>query len=104
MMRRPLSSRPLLSAALLLSPLVGLLVAAESSPSAMATAATRFLASLTPEQRRTAQFAFDDAERLRWHFIPTEQFERHGVTLKEMSAPQRERARELLKAGLSARG
>ena len=68
----------------------------------MTTAATSFLASLTPEQRQQATFAFDSAERLRWHFVP--QFERNGLQVKAMTEPQRKLAHELLKTGLSARG
>jgi hypothetical protein len=70
----------------------------------MTEAAAAFLAELGPEQRARAAFAFDSDERTRWHFIPTEMFERQGVTLKEMSATQRERAHALLRAGLSQRG
>jgi hypothetical protein len=70
----------------------------------MAAAADAFVASLTPEQRARTSFAFDAGERLRWHFVPVEIFERHGVTLKEMSEAQRERAHALLRAGLSQRG
>lgn len=71
----------------------------------MVNSATRFLASLTSEQRDQATFAFDDeAERLRTHFIPPETFERNGITIKEMTAPQREAARDLLASGLSQRG
>jgi len=68
----------------------------------MATAATNFLASLTPEQRQRATFAFDSGERMRWHFVP--QFERNGLQIREMTEPQRKLAHELLKTGLSARG
>ena len=68
----------------------------------MTTAATNFLASLNPEQRQQATFAFDSAERLRWHFVP--QFERNGLQIKAMTEPQRKLAHELLKTGLSARG
>jgi hypothetical protein len=75
-----------------------------SSSAAMASAASKFLASLTPEQRPQAAFAFDTDERLRWHFIPTETFPRKGLTIKEMSEPQRKMAHDLLKAGLSQRG
>lgn len=70
----------------------------------MVAAAHDFVASLTPDQRSRAAFAFEDGERIRWHFIPTEMFDRHGVTLKEMSPPQRERAHALLRSGLSQRG
>ena len=39
--------------------LLGVLYAADRSPSAMADAATRLLAALTPEQKQQAAFAFD---------------------------------------------
>jgi hypothetical protein len=83
---------------------MGLAVARGPSPAAMSAAATSFIASLTPEQRQRATFAFDGAERTRWHFIPTESFPRNGLTIKEMSAPQRKLAHDLLKTGLSQRG
>ena len=83
---------------------MGLAVASGPSPGAMSVAATSFIASLTPEQRQHATFAFDGAERTRWHFIPTESFPRNGLTIKEMSAPQRKLAHDLLKTGLSQRG
>jgi len=73
----------------------------------MASAATRFLSSLTPEQRKQATFAFDSDERTHWHFIPTgpaPMFPRNGLTIKEMTEAQRKAAHELLKAGLSAPG
>jgi len=68
---------------------------------AMARAATRFLDSLTPEQRSAAAFTFEDAERLNWHFIPRE---RRGLPLKRMTAEQRTIARALLDVGLGQRG
>ncbi|HEX6050635.1 MAG TPA: DUF3500 domain-containing protein [Gemmatimonadaceae bacterium] len=67
----------------------------------MLTAADAFLASLSAAQRSKALFAFDDAERLNWHFVPRA---RRGLPLKEMSAEQRELARGILRAGLSRRG
>ena len=78
--------------------------AAGPSPAAMAAAATKFLESLTPQQRQQATFAFDANERTHWNFIPTELFPRNGLTIKEMSQPQRKLAHELLHAGLSQRG
>ena len=96
--------RVLLASACLAAALVGGLVAAERSSAAMASAATSFLTSLSPEQRQKATFAFESDERQHWHFIPSEGFPRKGLTLKEMSEPQRERVRGLLKAGLSQRG
>jgi hypothetical protein len=84
--------------------LTGGLVAAERSASAMANAATAFVNSLSPEQRKQAVFPFDSDERLHWNFIPTEAFPRSGLTVKEMSEAQRKLAHDLLKAGLSQRG
>lgn len=86
----------------LLAALCGGVVAQQRSAPSMATAATNFLGALTPEQRQRATFAFDSAERMRWHFVP--QFERNGLQIKEMTEPQRKLAHELLKTGLSARG
>jgi hypothetical protein len=82
----------------------GLTIASQRSASAMAGAATKWLASLSPEQRDKAVFAFDSEERLKWHFIPNEMFPRKGVTFKDMSEPQRALAQDLIKTGLSARG
>jgi hypothetical protein len=103
-MKRPVLFRELLPLSLVLALVGAALFAAEASSSAMTRAAASFLESLSPEQRQAAVFPFLDDERLRWHFIPTEQFPRRGLTIKEMSAAQRERARDLLKAGLSQRG
>jgi hypothetical protein len=83
---------------------IGITIASQRSAAAMAGAAGKWLASLTPEQKQRATFAFDSEERLRWHFVPNEQFPRKGVQFKEMSEAQRALARELLKTGLSARG
>src|ERR1044071_4297098 len=82
----------------------GALVAAERSSSAMADAAHAFLASLTPEQRQQAVFPFESDERTHWNFIPTETFPRKGLTVKDMTEPQRALAHNLMKAGLSQRG
>ena len=67
----------------------------------MLTATDAFLASLSAAQRSKALFAFEDGERLNWHFVPRA---RRGLPLKEMSAHQRELARGILQAGLSRRG
>ena len=77
---------------------------ADPAPARLASAANAFLASLTAEQKPKAQFAFDSAERMRWHFIPTEMFARNGLTVKEMTPPQRTAAHALLQTGLSQRG
>src|SRR5882724_8532571 len=91
--------------AILSVPALGLTDApASPSAAAMAAAATKFIVSLTPEQRQQATFAFDSSERTHWNFIPTELFPRQGLTIKLMSEPQRKLAHDLLKAGLSQRG
>jgi hypothetical protein len=72
-----------------------------SSPSVMTQAARHFLESLTPEQRGKATFAFDNDERLNWHFIPRE---RKGLPLLDMAPSQRALAHALLSAGLSQQG
>src|SRR5881628_2936934 len=97
-------NRVWLAGAVVVALAVGSMVAAERSSPAMASAATKFLASLTPEQKQQATFAFNSDERLRWHFIPTETFPRKGLTIKEMNESQRRLAHDLLKAGLSQRG
>ena len=83
---------------------VGPMVAAERAASNMATAANRFLESLTPVQRADATFALQSDEREQWHFIPTEMFPRNGLTVRDMTDEQRARAHDLLSAGLSQRG
>lgn len=73
----------------------------EYEPAGMLQAADAFLASLSAAQRSQALFAFEDAERLDWHFVPRA---RRGLPLKAMTAEQRELARGILRAGLSRRG
>lgn len=102
-MKCPQMSRWVAAAILIVSAL-GSTVSAQPSPTTMAGAAKKFLESLTPEQRQLATFAFEGDERTHWNFIPTEIFPRNGLTVKQMSAPQRALAHELLKAGLSQRG
>jgi len=79
--------------------------AADRSPANMANAATTFLSSLTPEQKKVAAFAFDNvAERERFGFVPTEMHPRVGLTIEKMTPPQRQAAHNLLKSGLSQKG
>lgn len=67
----------------------------------MAEVATVFLASLSPEQKARASFAFEDAERINWHFIPRE---RKGLAMKDMTPQQRLLAHALMNTGLGFRG
>ncbi|MEW6320770.1 MAG: DUF3500 domain-containing protein [Acidobacteriota bacterium] len=82
----------------------GALVSAQQAGAAMTLAAERFLGSLTPELRAQAVLPMDAGERQRWHFVPTEMFPRKGLPIKAMSADQRARAHDLLRAGLSQAG
>ena len=70
----------------------------------MVDGADQFLMSLSDEERARATFGFESDERVRFHFVPPETFERHGLPLKEMSSEQRERAHDLLRTGLSQSG
>lgn len=67
----------------------------------MADAARDFLAGLDPIARSRAQFEFDSAKRLDWHFVPRE---RAGVSLAELTVLDRARLRRLLESALSAAG
>jgi hypothetical protein len=72
-----------------------------NSSALMAEAANRFLASLTPDQRTKATFAFAEEERQNWHFVP---IERKGLALRDMTSAQKHLATALLSAGLSQQG
>jgi TonB family protein len=76
-------------------------VARMRAASAMAEAANKFLASLTPEQKAKASFEFGDGQRFDWHFIPRD---RKGVPLKDLDENQRKLAMEFMKTGLGAAG
>jgi hypothetical protein len=84
--------------------IAGTIISAQRSSSTMASAATAFVNSLTPEQRQKAVFPFKSDERLHWNFIPTEMFPRNGLLLRDMTEQQRKLAQDLLKSALSQRG
>ena len=97
-------ARLTVAAMVIASGAMGSMIASQRTGSAMAKNATAFLDSLTAEQREKAADPLDSADRTRWNFIPTNQFPRQGLPLKEMTEPQRKLAHELLKTGLSQRG
>jgi hypothetical protein len=80
----------------------------KNSAGKMQAAATKFLASLSPELKQKAAFAFDDPHRMKWYFTPQQDKDkkatRRGLRLEEMNADQKAAAMGLLKTGLSARG
>ncbi|TAE31294.1 MAG: DUF3500 domain-containing protein [Cytophagales bacterium] len=67
----------------------------------MREAARTFMAALTPDQKKEALFEYENDERYTWFFTP---HERKGLTLKRMTAPQRQAAMALLQSGLSDEG
>jgi len=81
-----------------------------NSPVVMAETAKAFLASLTPEQVAKAKLDFASERRLFWHFVPDSNYEQHyksgrpGLTLRDMTPPQRHMAQALLSSCLSQRG
>jgi hypothetical protein len=103
-MRRLRSPRVLLAVTILAAVPVAALVASARVATSMAGAANKFLGSLTPEERQTAALPFEGDERMRWHYIPNEQFPRKGVMLKNLTEAQRQLAHDLIKTGLSQRG
>ncbi len=97
MQRFPLA----LAAAVLATSAVAAPTRADDTGAAMAKAATRFLGTLDDAQRAKASFAFDDPERLNWHWIPRP---RKGLPIKEMAPDQRAVAFGLIQTGLSTEG
>jgi hypothetical protein len=98
-------------AAVALAALTAAAMVANQAPpagAAMATAADKFLATLTPEQKQKAAFAYDDENRTKWYFTPQQdkqkQPTRKGVRLDQLDDKQKAAALELLKTGLSAKG
>src|SRR6187399_1432741 len=89
--------------------LSGLAVAAmaqdKAAPSAVAVkmrqSAERFLAALPEKQRAGAMRAFDDNDRVDWHYTP--RF-RKGISLKELDPNGRDAVHALLRTALSAAG
>lgn len=69
--------------------------------SAMLDAARAFLKTLAPAQKAQAMFPFNSEERFRWFYTPVP---RKGISLKEMTAPQKQAALNLLRSGLSEKG
>ena len=65
-------------------------------------AAQAFLAALTPEQRARTTYPVDDVEWRKW--ANQDIYIRQGVSFLEMTDAQREKAFDLIRAGLSAKG
>jgi hypothetical protein len=70
----------------------------------MIDAAQRFVAAMSADERAKAVLRFDDADRLRWHYVPREMHPRQGLLVQEMSPEVRPLAHGLLHSGLSQTG
>jgi hypothetical protein len=68
------------------------------------TAASAFLATLTPAQIIRTVFAVDDSEWRRWSNVDNGIYVRQGVSLREMTGVQRRAGMALVRASLSAKG
>lgn len=64
-------------------------------------AARAFLATLSPDLRKTASFPVNSAERSAWHYIPKD---RVGVSMLQLDDPQSEALGDLLATALSPEG
>ena len=81
-------------------------MAQQTAPTAeIVNAANNLLATLSAEQHQKVLYAFDDAnQRARWSNLPTGFVPRGGISLKQMSAPQRYATMKLLATILSPMG
>ncbi|MDG1279148.1 MAG: DUF3500 domain-containing protein [Algoriphagus sp.] len=66
--------------------------------------ASKFIDSLSPEQRSKVVLDFEDQRKLDWHFFPSTMFSREGIPLDELSSPQLEKLEELMLTFLSKSG
>lgn len=74
------------------------------STAPVVAAADAFLATLTPIQKIKTHFGVTDDEWRKWSNVDNLIYVRQGVSLKELTADQREAAMGLLQASLSAKG
>ena len=79
-------------------------IARQRAAATMAKAANELVSSLTAEQRAKAVHPLASPEWTRWNFIPDSMFPRNGISFKELNQAQRQRAYDLMKAGLSQSG
>lgn len=96
---------PFVASAIALTAMGALLLAQgenkEPSGKAIAKAAAALRDTLSKEQLAQASFAFDDAERLNWHFIPRP---RKGLPLRDLEGNALKAAHALIASSLSQAG
>ena len=78
---------------------------AQSATVKIVSATQIFISTLDAKQRANVLFKFDDeTQRARWSNLPTSFVKRAGLSLKDMSEPQRQAALALIATALSPRG
>jgi hypothetical protein len=74
----------------------------------MAEAATKFLTSLSDDEKKTSMFTYDDPHRTTWYFTPQQDKDKNptrlGLRLEKLTEKQKELVLDLLRTGLSANG
>jgi uncharacterized protein DUF3500 len=71
---------------------------------AIGTSASAFLNALSDAETGIATYAFDDPERLFWHWTSTTGVARKGLRIGDMNEPTRESALALLRSSVSEAG
>ncbi len=69
-----------------------------SAADQMAEACSKFLSSLSPDQKAKATYQYEDGERVFWYYPP---LNRHGLSLRDMDAEQRKLAYGIIASGLA---
>jgi hypothetical protein len=78
---------------------------AQTATARIVSAANTFLSTLDQKQRQTVLFAFnDEKQRARWSNLPTTMVPRAGLSMGELTSPQRSAALALVSSALSRRG
>jgi Protein of unknown function (DUF3500) len=97
MLRKPSIYKLLLPGVLLLTSLIS----HAQAPGDITAAAKAFLQTLDATAKDQTVFAYDDAERVNWHFVPKA---RKGLPLKAMNSQQKTAALRLLQTCMSVQG
>ena len=77
---------------------------AQATTARIVAAAQALTSTLDDAQRSHVQFPFDSPQRARWSNLPSGIFQREGLRMGDLTAPQREAVMNLLAAALSADG
>lgn len=67
-------------------------------------ASSAFIQTLSPLQKRSALLSFDDTARVQWNNLPVGLRARVGISIGDMTEPQRQLLHRILSASLSSQG